>query len=147
MLLAPRHLIIVVVLAFAVAAISFTARAGKQEKSTLKLVQHKLEQMEVAIAALKKRVDSLEHYMHFSEKTDVTLMRQEQKEKKGLRVVTRPSAEIYINGKYVGDSPYENYQLKPGSYTVRIKHPDFDPIDEVVQIREREVQTIEISFR
>lgn len=38
-----------------------------------------------------------------------------------------PGAVIYINGKNYGDTPLKISNLKPGSYSIRVEKPGFDP--------------------
>lgn len=134
----------------AILLLANTSFAGrKMEKRLEKLdqkYQQKIENIEVTLAKLKKRIDELEKYMSFSEKTDVTLKRQEQKDKTGLRVLSKPAAKVFINNKFVGYTPYEDLTLPTGRYKVKIHHPDYDPIEELVIVRKREVQTVDITF-
>ncbi len=144
-----RHVVLTAVL---VCALFVQGHAFAKKEDRAERLERKIEQLEMDIAVLKKRLEKLEkryesRYLGLEEKTDVTLTRQEQKQKKGIRVISRPKAKVYIDGKYVGDTPYENYSIKPGRHTVRIVNSDFDPVDEVVIVRPREVQTLDISFK
>jgi eukaryotic-like serine/threonine-protein kinase len=42
-----------------------------------------------------------------------------------LSVQTRPWSKVFINGKFVKNTPLVNHALKPGSYTVTVENPDF----------------------
>src|SRR6186997_3656762 len=38
----------------------------------------------------------------------------------GLKVDSIPQADVYLNDKIVGKSPYENKKLNPGEYTLKL---------------------------
>lgn len=124
-----------------------TGPSASELAAELRQQREQTQVLEKRLAATEKRLKSLERYMHFTENTDITVTRQEQKNQKGLRVVARPPAEVFINGQAVGRTPYENFKLKNGKYTLRLEHPDYDPIEEVIEIRDREVETLNITFR
>ncbi len=42
-----------------------------------------------------------------------------------LSVQTRPWSKVFINNKFIKNTPLVNYSLKPGSYTVTIENPEF----------------------
>jgi len=58
-----------------------------------------------------------------------------QQEQKGtLTVRTNPYAEVYINGKKIGETPFADVQLPAGTYMVVFKNPSLPPVKKVVTI-------------
>jgi hypothetical protein len=43
-----------------------------------------------------------------------------------LSVQTRPWAKVFIDNKFIRNTPLVNYPLKPGSYTVTVENPSFN---------------------
>ena len=44
--------------------------------------------------------------------------------------------QVFLNGNYVGRSPFQSNHLEPGNYRVRIEKENFYPIDTLVRLRE-----------
>ncbi|UCG53630.1 MAG: protein kinase [Candidatus Latescibacterota bacterium] len=58
-----------------------------------------------------------------------------------LAVMTSPSAEIYIDGVYQGDSPAARIQITGGSHTLECKTPGYETYYEVIKITNGELST------
>jgi serine/threonine-protein kinase len=43
-----------------------------------------------------------------------------------LSVQTRPWSKVYINGRFIKNTPLVNYKLKPGSYKVTLENPNYN---------------------
>ena len=52
--------------------------------------------------------------------------------------VSPPEAEIYINGKKVGNHKYTAKNLNPGSYTLEVRYPGFETQKENIHILDRQ---------
>ncbi len=63
-----------------------------------------------------------------------------------LRIGVRPYAEVYVDGRPVGSTPMRPLRLPPGSYVVRLSHPDYQPLMRKVTIRAGEQRTLEVDL-
>jgi serine/threonine-protein kinase len=58
-----------------------------------------------------------------------------------------PWGDIYINGKFRAQSPLKSpILLLPGEYTIMIKHPDFSPTTQKIQVKKNETAVIKHNF-
>ena len=58
-----------------------------------------------------------------------------------------PWGDIYINGKFRAQSPLKApILLLPGEYTVMIKHPDFSPTTQKIQVKKNEMTVVKHNF-
>jgi eukaryotic-like serine/threonine-protein kinase len=58
-----------------------------------------------------------------------------------------PWGDVYINGKFRAQSPLKSpILLLPGEYTVMIKHPDFQPTTQKIQVKKNEITIIKHNF-
>jgi serine/threonine-protein kinase len=64
-----------------------------------------------------------------------------------LRIVVKPFAEISINGRSVGTSPpLAPVRLPPGTYSVRLVHPDYLPLPKRVVVRAGETAVLDVDM-
>lgn len=52
-----------------------------------------------------------------------------------LRIGVKPYAEVFVDGKSVGTTPLGLLTLAAGDHTVRLVHPDFQPLQRKITIR------------
>lgn len=58
-----------------------------------------------------------------------------------------PWGDIYINGKFRAQSPLKSpILLLPGEYTIMIKHPDFSPTTQKIQVKKNEMTIVKHNF-
>ncbi|MFL5399091.1 MAG: PEGA domain-containing protein [Myxococcales bacterium] len=50
-----------------------------------------------------------------------------------LSIEVTPWADVSIDGKPIGDTPKE-VRIAAGKHKIRLSHPDFPPIDEIVAV-------------
>ncbi len=55
-----------------------------------------------------------------------------------LQVVVQPWAEVYIDGRYVGQTPFSKIQVTVGKHTVILRHPELGEKQAVVEIQSNE---------
>ena len=55
-----------------------------------------------------------------------------------LQVVVQPWAEVYIDGRYVGQTPFGKIQVTVGKHTVTLRHPQLGEKRAVVEIQSNE---------
>ena len=51
-----------------------------------------------------------------------------------LQVRVLPWAEVSIDGRVVGTTPFKPLTLPPGKYTVTLSHPDYRPLKKIVTV-------------
>jgi hypothetical protein len=64
-----------------------------------------------------------------------------------LAVTAEPSAEVYIDGRYVTDAPAARIELPSGSHTLECKSPRHEPYRETIKITAGELSTRSIVLR
>jgi hypothetical protein len=64
-----------------------------------------------------------------------------------LRLVVKPWAEVSIDDTPVGTTPLAPLSLSPGSYAVRLSHPEYRPLQRKVKIEPGETTRLEIDLR
>jgi serine/threonine-protein kinase len=48
----------------------------------------------------------------------------------------KPWAEVFINGKKIGETPFKPIKLNPGTYRVRLKNPQINKsVEKTVHIK------------
>jgi len=62
--------------------------------------------------------------------------------KAGIIVKSQPSGKVYINDKEVGRTPYENKELQPGYYVVKIKSEQGEWTSDKIRILENTIYSI-----
>jgi serine/threonine protein kinase len=55
-----------------------------------------------------------------------------------LQIGVKPYAEVFVDGASVGTTPMRPLQLPAGRHTVRLEHPDFQPLQRVVTVLENQ---------
>jgi serine/threonine-protein kinase len=63
-----------------------------------------------------------------------------------LRLAVSPWAEVALEGRSLGNTPIRPMSLPPGTYVVRLSHPDFHPLQRKVTIRPGEVTRLEVDL-
>jgi eukaryotic-like serine/threonine-protein kinase len=65
-----------------------------------------------------------------------------------LMVKADPGSDIYINNRKVNTTPIRDYiNLAPGSYNVKLIHPDFPEYKRRITVASNRIQNIDISFK
>lgn len=65
-----------------------------------------------------------------------------------LYVTSKPSrAEVEIDGKDVGHTPYALVNVKAGKYEITIKPKGYDPIQETIEVRDDSVTHLDIEIK
>jgi hypothetical protein len=63
-----------------------------------------------------------------------------------LQVRVRPWAEVRIDDKVVGTTPFAPLTLKPGAHTLEFVHPDFQPVRRKVTLAPGQTLKIELDL-
>ncbi len=63
-----------------------------------------------------------------------------------LLVVARPWGEVAVDGRVIGETPLEAIPLSPGSHTVSVRHPAYQPIERRVRIRSGQGERLLVDF-
>jgi serine/threonine-protein kinase len=63
-----------------------------------------------------------------------------------LRIGVTPYADVVIDGVVVGTTPMGAVPLSPGRHTVRLIHPDYQPLQRVVTVRAGETTPLTIDL-
>ena len=61
-------------------------------------------------------------------------------------MLPRPWAEVTIDGRAVGPTPFPRLVLAPGPHSVVLTHPDYQPFIRKVTIRPGEQFTLKLDF-
>jgi serine/threonine protein kinase len=64
-----------------------------------------------------------------------------------LRVVVLPWAEVVVDGVPRGTTPLPALTLEPGSHTLQVRHPAYEPLERVVTIHRGELETLRIDLK
>lgn len=79
-----------------------------------------------------------------------TIQNPLKKKPAGLQINSNPGAAVYIDGKHVGDSPYANNDIKPGTYTLRLvpnaSEGSYAPWETRLKLNSRVTTIIEKNF-
>ena len=56
---------------------------------------------------------------------------------------------IFVNGQFLGKSPYKSDQLKPGSYKVHIEKNKYYPVDTIIRLRkgDSQIHTVKLTSK
>lgn len=85
---------------------------------------------------------TVEVYPGASEDLNFTLTRPV-----GLVIKSDPSqAEVFLDDQRAGKTPYENFKLKPGEYTVKIKMQGYEVFQEAVSIQDGATDTLDVKL-
>ena len=57
-----------------------------------------------------------------------------------------PWADVTVDGRAVGMTPLAQIPLPPGSHSVVLTHPEYQPFTRKVEIRPGETTTIRLDF-
>lgn len=63
-----------------------------------------------------------------------------------LKVLPKPWADVTVDGRVVGQTPLEAIALAPGSHSVILTHPQYEPFTRRVEIRAGETTTIQLDL-
>jgi serine/threonine-protein kinase len=63
-----------------------------------------------------------------------------------LLVLTKPWANVTVDGRALGSTPLERIPLAPGSHAVILTHPQYEPFTRRVEIRPGETTTIQLDL-
>ena len=63
-----------------------------------------------------------------------------------LRVVVKPWAEVTVDGKVVGVTPFEALSLPSGPHRVRVRHPTFEAEERQVVIRPGDTTKVTVDL-
>ena len=63
-----------------------------------------------------------------------------------LLVVARPWGEVSVDGRTIGETPLEPIRLSPGSHTVSVRHPAYQPIERQVNVRSGQSERLLVDF-
>ena len=63
-----------------------------------------------------------------------------------LRIGVKPYAEVTIDGQSYGQTPMKPVQLSSGLHTVRLVHPDYQPLQRKVTIRAGETARVTVDL-
>ena len=64
-----------------------------------------------------------------------------------LQMVVKPWAEVFIEEKSVGTTPLAALSLSPGSYAVRLQHPEFQPLRRRISIESGKTTRLDVDMR
>ena len=63
-----------------------------------------------------------------------------------LQVAVQPWAEVTVDGVSVGLTPFSRVRVRPGSHTVRLEHPAFEPLERPVSVRPGELTRLVVDM-
>jgi hypothetical protein len=63
-----------------------------------------------------------------------------------LQLWVLPWAEVSIDGRAVGTTPFKPLTLPPGTYTVMLSHPDYRPLKKTVKVAPSETTRLEVDL-
>ena len=63
-----------------------------------------------------------------------------------LRLLVVPEARVSIDGRSLGIVSRREVRLAPGTHTVRVEHPDYQPLQRRVSIREGDIEPLVVDL-
>jgi len=63
-----------------------------------------------------------------------------------LQVGVIPWGEIRVDGELIGTTPLDRIRLSAGAHTVRIRHPDYEPLEREITIRPDETEKLLVNL-
>ena len=63
-----------------------------------------------------------------------------------LKVLPKPWADVTVDGRVIGQTPLPPIPLAPGSHSVVLTHPDYQPFTRRVEIRAGETAIIRMDL-
>jgi hypothetical protein len=63
-----------------------------------------------------------------------------------VRIGVKPYAEVFVDGKSVGTTPLGALTLSAGPHTIRLVHPDFQPLQRKLTIRPGESARLTVDL-
>jgi serine/threonine-protein kinase len=63
-----------------------------------------------------------------------------------LQIGVIPWGEITVDGELIGTTPLDRFPLSAGTHTVRIRHPDFEPVEREITIRPDETEKLVVNL-
>jgi serine/threonine-protein kinase len=64
-----------------------------------------------------------------------------------VQVAVVPWGQVWVDGKDVGTTPLGRISLSAGSHTIRVRHPDYEIIEQPVDIKPDKTERVIINFR
>lgn len=101
--------------------------------------QHKLELRHPDYPPIMKQVEvaaSSQDTLHFNFKAELG----------SISIYVSPWADIFIDGKQIGQTPVEQHELAPGSYKLRLVHPYHKAWEDSIQIEAGQTITKKIQL-
>jgi hypothetical protein len=68
------------------------------------------------------------------------------KESGTLRLLVRPWADVYVDGRHVGQTPMGALRLPPGSHTIVMRHPELGEKSAVVEVFQDRETVLEVEM-
>jgi hypothetical protein len=68
------------------------------------------------------------------------------KESGRLRLLVRPWADVYVDGRHAGQTPMEALRLPPGSHTIVLRHPELGEKSAVVEVVQDRETVLEVEM-
>jgi serine/threonine-protein kinase len=63
-----------------------------------------------------------------------------------LQIVARPWAEVTVDGRAMGTTPFRPIELPAGEHTVVFTHPDYKPFQRKIAVRAGQTTRLEIDL-
>jgi hypothetical protein len=63
-----------------------------------------------------------------------------------LQIVARPWAEVAVDGRAVGTTPFRPLELAPGEHTVVFTHPDYKPFQRKITVTAGQTTRLEVDL-
>jgi hypothetical protein len=63
-----------------------------------------------------------------------------------LQILARPWAEVAVDGRAVGTTPFRPLELPAGEHTVVFTHPDYKPFQRRVTVTDGQTTRLEIDL-
>lgn len=67
-------------------------------------------------------------------------------EKASLSLRSEPGAEVYLDGRWIGMTPLEKYEVEPGHYKLEFRNSGFKPVMKEVDVAKGQNVQIQIQF-
>jgi hypothetical protein len=63
-----------------------------------------------------------------------------------LRILVRPWADVYVDGRFAGQTPMGALRVPPGKHTIVLRHPELGEKTEVVEVFQNRESLIEVTM-
>jgi serine/threonine-protein kinase len=64
-----------------------------------------------------------------------------------LQVAVIPWGTVQVDGQPIGTTPLDRISLSAGSHTVRLRHPDYEPIEKTITVQPEETTKLVVNLR